>query len=98
MSAGMADQRPTKASPPRSSNAKTIAFAAMMAIVMTGRWRGRRDASPNGSAVPMRVQRTPVAGLGNSFAGMPRCRHYCNDSGGVGDDHERRLYDYLGSR
>src|SRR5437667_12597929 len=53
MSAGIADHRVTKGSPPCSSNTKTSALMRMMTAVTTERCRGRRDASPSGIMVPM---------------------------------------------
>src|SRR6266550_6703550 len=53
MSAGIADQRVTKGSPPCNSNTKTSALTRMMTAVTTERCRGRRDASPSGMMVPM---------------------------------------------
>src|SRR5881397_3286371 len=53
MSAGIADRRVTKGSPPCNSNTKTSALTRMMTAVTTERCRGRRDASPSGIMVPM---------------------------------------------
>ena len=53
ISAGTTDHRCTNASPPISSNTKTIAFATMIAVVTMGKFLGRRDASDNGTIPPM---------------------------------------------
>src|SRR6266699_538968 len=66
MSAGIADHRVTKGSPPCSSNTKTSALTRMMTGVTTERCRGRRDASPSGIRVP--TLSSALAGAG----GEPR--------------------------
>src|SRR5256886_11688400 len=66
MSAGIADHRVTKDSPPRNSNTKTSALTRMMTAVTTERCRGRRDASPSGIRVP--TLSSALAGAG----GEPR--------------------------
>src|SRR5256884_180995 len=76
MSAGVADHRVTKGSPPWSSKTKTSALTRMMTAVTTERCRGRRDASPSGIMVPMLS--SALAGAG----GEPRS--------GVSSRHRRR--------
>src|SRR6266849_6617989 len=76
MSAGIADHRVTKGSPPCNSNTKTSALTRMMTAVTTERCRGRRDASPSGIMVPM---------LSSTLAGAGGERHRC-----VSSRHRRR--------
>src|SRR5207245_6298889 len=73
MSAGIADHRVTKDSPPRNSNAKTSALTRMMTAVTTERCRGRRDASPSGIMVPMLS--SALAGAGGEPRSCVSSRH-----------------------
>src|SRR6266853_5497766 len=70
MSAGTADHRATKGSPPCNSNTKTSALTRMMTAVTTERCRGRRVASPRGIMVPMLS--STLGGAGTSL-GPPEC-------------------------
>src|SRR5436190_1266392 len=69
ITAGIADHRVTKGSPPCNSNTKTSALTRMMTAVTTEQCRGRRDASPSGIMVPM-LSSTLVGAGGEPRSGV----------------------------
>src|SRR5712691_10975953 len=73
MSAGIADHRVTKGSPPCNSRTKTSALTRMMTGVTTERCRGRRDASPSGIKVP--TLSSTLAGAGGEPRSSVSSRH-----------------------
>src|SRR5438874_2167654 len=73
MSAGIADHRVTKGSPPCNSNTKTSALTRIMTAVTTERCRGRRDASPSGIRVPTLF--SALAGAGGEPRSCVSSRH-----------------------